>query len=315
MGEDFKTFQKKAKDIGLEWVEFKNKPYIRLDVDGVDLHVAKKKKISQLLELIDLKEKKEWYKTLRNDPLKAKKILKEHLNTDRVLKISCSKHDDDWWVFAFGSEHHQVVPFKEIGSVIKKKFNNNRIESYKHQRSIIWDITIDAALLMGGYKMVSIIRVVSGRNTKERSMKVIPSINLSKMELRPVGYYIVKHTDKWEQRLKDHLDKAENTLTDSKYKIKGALSSEISYSEIAPLLETKVRSELRLSEDKTNEIAECVMNNFENNWKKESRGFSTLAKTVDDVIKESDCLTEYAETQLKTIIHDVIIYFGPANSQ
>jgi len=434
MAENFTTFKRKAKDIDVEWVEYKNKPYLRLDMGGTTVHVAKRKKISQLLGLIGMDGKKrEWYQKLKQNPVRAKKILKRQIDIDKILKVSCSKHEGEWWAYAIGSKHHTVVPFKKIRKILERKFDEYPIHSKKRGNSIVWEITVDTEpfpeeevtkeekvekpkpkiseekrsyydilglkrgaskaeikkayrkkakehhpdknrdnieearmkfmRLSEAYEILadeekrerydrygrqsikqeftdgqfdwsdfshhddikdifsevtidkyyhpskSVIRVVSGRNTKERSIKVIPVIILSDTELKPVDYYIVKHTDEWRKRLVEYLDEAEEKLVDSRERIKESIGTDISLRETTTFLEKKIESKLRVSEEKTERAIGDVVDKLGEHWCDDEK-LMAIAKAVEDVCRENEYLTDYAETQLRTIAHDVIVRDG-----
>jgi hypothetical protein len=148
------------------------------------------------------------YLNMKDDGLFIKNI-KDAIDYqgERIIQINCSKFKDEWYVYAFSTEAHVIVPFNEIKKIVIGKWGEIEESDYgnakvyeKKIRSI--ETSID--------KFDVLLRCTSGRNIKTSAMKVIVLLRVKSCMNSVIGaeYESVKHTENWKHRLEQYLDTA-----------------------------------------------------------------------------------------------------------
>jgi hypothetical protein len=112
---------------------------------------------------------------------------------DRIIQVNASMFNNSLYIFAFSTESHLIVPFYQIrnkvqeiiGEVSETEFNEMKVWEKKTQ-------TIETEQ----DKFDVILRVTSGKNTKENAIKVLVYIRVASCDnsIRCANYQAIKRT-------------------------------------------------------------------------------------------------------------------------
>jgi hypothetical protein len=127
----------------------------------------------------------------------------------RVMKISANLFRGQWYAFNVATKAHVTITFSQVRHVVTQELSDYAVTETEVGRSLAWEATLSEMHADGDAHHVR-LRVMSGRNTKSRAIKVILYVHRLECanDMYVEEYEAIKHLRGWESRLRAAINAA-----------------------------------------------------------------------------------------------------------
>lgn len=195
-----------------------NKYFIQIQdpEEKCNLLCANENYIGQLADLIGI-GRNTFKNYIRAENTKAiNDIIQSSENTEKIVQINASKpkYDDNYWIFAFSTEKHVIVTFKEIAEIVNRMLP--RIKESDFNNIKVWEMKCKTIYIpeLNNEKFDLMIRITSGRNNKSSAIKVIVYLKVYSCDnsMKCLNLSSIKRTTNWKDTLIEQIKTAVNLM-------------------------------------------------------------------------------------------------------
>ena len=140
-------------------------------------------------------------------------IIQSSENTEKIVQINASVakfNKENFWIFAFSTEKHVIVTFKEIVEIVNRMLPRSKESDFNNIK--VWEMKCKSIEVpeLNNEKFDIMIRITSGRNNKSSAIKVIVYLRVYSCEnsMKCLNLTSIKRTTNWKDTLIDQIKTA-----------------------------------------------------------------------------------------------------------
>lgn len=268
----FLNLNGKLSELKVICAQKRKKPVIQFenpDNPDVSLLVVGWKKIGMLTELIGINVRSMRAMVLNEQVEALNKTIKKA--PDKDIQIFANEFNGNFYIFNFATDKYRLVTFTEIRNVIKSKIDD--IEESKFNNSKVWEKKFNSFEYINNQFDV-MLRITSGRNTKDSAIKVIIYIRIKECNnsIQACTYTPIKRTENWKERLIKNINEAQKIIPTIVETIKNNMIKSITIEEAYNYI-NNIKFDIK-DENKIEDIKHVLKMRFDIEFKTNKNKFS-----------------------------------------